>query len=215
MLTTLLSALIFLTSFSPQDDTDFKLQNGDLIFQESCKGDMGDAIKDVTAGIAGYNFTHVGIVSIDSTTREIYVIEATHPKVCITPLDKYLHPKGDKCAPKSVVGRLKGEYQALIPQALDEAKKLMGKDYDDAFDLENDQYYCSELIYDILLKANNGTTVFPLNVMTFKSKDTGEYSPNWVTHFQKLGILIPEGELGINPGAMSQQSNIIDIIHYY
>ncbi|QIK60450.1 hypothetical protein G7050_11685 [Dysgonomonas sp. HDW5A] len=215
MLTTLLSALIFLTSFSPQDDTDFKLQNGDLIFQESCKGDMGDAIKDVTAGIAGYNFTHVGIVSIDSTTSEIYVIEATHPKVCITPLDEYLHPKGDKCAPKSVVGRLKGEYQALIPQALDEAKKLTGKDYDDAFDLENDQYYCSELIYDILLKANNGTPVFPLNVMTFKSKDTGEYSPNWVTHFEKLGIPIPEGELGINPGAMSQQSDVIDIIHYY
>ena len=215
MLTTLLSALIFLTSFSPQDDTDFKLQNGDLIFQESCKGGMGDAIKDVTAGIAGYNFTHVGIVSIDSTTSEIYVIEATHPKVCITPLGEYLHPKGDKCAPKSVVGRLKGEYQALIPQALDEAKKLTGKDYDDAFDLENDQYYCSELIYDILLKANNGTPVFPLNVMTFKSKDTGEYSPNWVTHFQKLGIPIPEGELGINPGAMSQQSDVIDIIHYY
>lgn len=215
MLTSLLSALIFLTSFSPQDDTDFKLQNGDLIFQESCKGDMGDAIKDVTAGIAGYNFTHVGIVSIDSTTSEIYVIEATHPKVCITPLDEYLHPKGDKCAPKSVVGRLKGEYQNLIPQALNEAEKLTGKDYDDAFDLENDQYYCSELIYDILLKANNGTPVFPLNVMTFKSKDTGEYSPNWVTHFEKLGILIPEGELGINPGAMSQQSDVIDIIHYY
>lgn len=215
MLTTLLSALIFLTSFSPQDDADFKLQNGDLIFQESCKGDMGDAIKDVTAGIAGYNFTHVGIVSIDSTTSEIYVIEATHPKVCITPLDEYLHPKGDKCAPKSLVGRLKGEYQALIPQALDEAEKLTGKDYDDAFDLENDQYYCSELIYDILLKANNGTPVFPLNIMTFKSKDTGEYSPNWVTHFEKLGIPIPEGELGINPGAMSQQSDVIDIIHYY
>ncbi|QIK55019.1 hypothetical protein G7051_11990 [Dysgonomonas sp. HDW5B] len=215
MLTTLLSALIFLTSLSPQDDADFKLQNGDLIFQESCKGDMGDAIKDVTAGIAGYNFTHVGIVSIDITTSEIYVIEATHPKVCITPLDEYLHPKGDKCAPKSVLGRLKGEYQALIPHALNEAEKLTGKDYDDAFDLENDQYYCSELIYDILLKANNGTPVFPLNVMTFKSKDTGEYSPNWITHFEKLGIPIPEGELGINPGAMSQQSDVIDIIHYY
>lgn len=215
MLTFILSAFIFLTSFSTQDDTDFKLQNGDLIFQESCKGDMGDAIKDVTAGIAGYNFTHVGIVSIDAASDEIFVIEATHPKVCITPLEEYLHPKGDKCSPKSVVGRLKAEYQHLIPQAVGETDKLIGKDYDDAFDLNNDQYYCSELIYDILLKANNGTPVFPLNVMTFKSKETGEYSPNWVTHFEKLGIPIPEGELGINPGAMSQQSGVIDIIHYY
>lgn len=215
MLTIVLSTFIFLTSFLQQNETDFRLQNGDLIFQESCKGDMGDAIKDVTAGIAGYNFTHVGIVSIDAKTNLIYVIEATHPRVCITPLDEYLHPKGDKCAPKSVVGRLKSEYQPLIPQALKATDRLIGKPYDDAFDLSNDQYYCSELIYDILLKANNGTPVFPLNVMTFKSKETSEYSPNWVTHFEKLGISIPEGELGINPGAMSQQSDVIDIIHYY
>lgn len=215
MLTSILSAFIFISSFSVQSGTDFRLQNGDLIFQESCNGGMGDAIKDVTAGIAGYNFTHVGIVSIDTVTNQIYVIEATHPKVCITPLDEYLHPKGDKCAPKSVVGRLKAEYQKLIPQALKETDTLIGKEYDDAFDLKNDQYYCSELIYDILLKANNGTPVFPLNVMTFKSKDTGKYSPNWVTHFEKLGIPIPESELGINPGAMSQQSDVIDIVHYY
>lgn len=215
MLTFILSALVFLTSFSSQDDADFALQNGDLIFQESCTGKMGDAIKDVTAGIAGYNFTHVGIVSIDTTNNEIYVIEATHPKVNITPLEEYLHPKGDKCFPKSVVGRLKAQYQHLIPLALKQADKLIGKEYDDAFDLKNDQYYCSELIYEILLKANSGTPVFPLNVMTFKSKETGEYSPNWITHFNKLGISIPEGELGINPGAMSQQSDVIDIVHYY
>lgn len=215
MLTIILSAFVFLTSSSLQPETDFRLQNGDLIFQESCKGDMGEAIKDVTAGIAGYNFTHVGIVSVDTVTNETYVIEATHPLVCITPLDEYLHPKGDTCSPKSVVARLKPHYQNLIPQALNEAVKLIGKEYDDAFDLKNDQYYCSELIYDILLKANNNIAVFPLNVMTFKSKDTGEYSPNWVIHFNQLGVAIPEGEAGINPGAMSQQSDVVDIIHYY
>lgn len=215
MLNFILSTLILLTSFFQQKEDNFKLQNGDLIFQESCKGEMGDAIKDVTAGIAGYNFTHVGIVSIDSITNRIYVIEATHPKVCITPLEDYLHPAKETCSPKSVVGRLKTPYQHLIPYALSEADNLIGKDYDDAFDLQNDQYYCSELIYDILLKANNGTAVFPLNIMTFKSKDTGEYSPNWVTHFKKQGISIPEGEKGINPGAMSQQADVIDIVHYY
>lgn len=215
MLTIILSTFVFLTSFSTQDETNFTLQSGDLIFQESCNGDMGEAIKDVTAGIAGYNFTHVGIVSIDATSNEVSVIEATHPLVCITPLEEYLHPQGDRCSPRSVVARLKPEYRHLIPQALSETDKLIGKKYDDAFDLENDQYYCSELIYDILLKANNGTAVFPLNVMTFKSKETGDYSPNWVTHFGKLGIPIPEGKEGINPGAMSQQADVIDIVHYY
>ncbi|MBD8346548.1 YiiX/YebB-like N1pC/P60 family cysteine hydrolase [Dysgonomonas sp. HGC4] len=213
MLNIILSTFIFLSPFFPNDNVGNSLQDGDLIFQESCNGDMGDAIKDVTSGIEGYNFTHVGIVYIDATTNVVYVIEATHPKVRITPLQEYIHPEDAKCAPKSVVGRLKPQFRALIPQALEEAKKLVGKDYDDAFDLSNDQYYCSELIYDILLKANNNVPIFPLNVMTFKSKETGEYSPNWVTHFKKLGIPIPEGEKGINPGAMSQQSDIIDIIN--
>lgn len=213
MLNFITSLFIFLTPFLSQNSADYNLQNGDLIFQESCNGKMGDAIKDVTSGIEGYSFTHVGIVWIDAATHITYVIEATHPRVCVTPLKEYLHPEKEKCPPKSVVGRLKPQFQALIPQAIDEAKKLVGKDYDDAFDLKNDQYYCSELIYDILLKANNNIAVFPLNIMTFKSKETGEYSPNWVTHFNKLGIPVPEGEEGINPGAMSQQSDILDIIN--
>ncbi|MDL2214665.1 hypothetical protein LJC00_00555 [Dysgonomonas sp. OttesenSCG-928-M03] len=215
MLIFIFSSILFLFSSPSNKNDDFSLQNGDLIFQESCSGNLGNAIKDVTSGIEGYNFTHVGIVWIDNSTDSIYVIEATHPKVCITPLSEFLNPKEDKCPPKSIAGRLKKDYQPLIPQAIIEAKKLVGKDYDDAFDMNNDQYYCSELIYDILLKANGGEAVFPLNVMTFKSKDTREFSPNWVIHFEKLGIAIPEGAMGINPGAMSRQSNVLDIIHYY
>lgn len=208
--------LSFCISVLFTNNTDkFTLQNGDLIFQESCDGNLGEAIKDVTSGIDGYNFTHVGIVWKKENDNNIYVIEATHPKVCITPLHEYLYPKDKKCPPKSVAGRLKEQYQPLIPQAIEEALKLVGKDYDDAFDLKNDQYYCSELIYDILLKANNGASVFPLNIMTFKSKDSDEFSPNWIIHFDKLGIPIPEGELGINPGAMSKQYDIIDIVYCY
>lgn len=216
MLFIILINLITLFSDLTRDESHFELQNGDLIFQESCDGAMGEAIKDVTSGVDGYNFTHIGIVWIDtSDNNQIYIIEATHPKVCITPLEEYLRPVGKQCPPKSVVGRLKPSFQRLIPSAICEAKKLVGKDYDDAFDLNNDQYYCSELVYDALLKANDGVAVFPLNVMTFKSKDTGDYSPNWIEHFERLGVSIPEGEWGINPGAMSKQTDILDIVHYY
>lgn len=236
----------------------FRLENGDLIFQESCEGNMGNAIKDVTSGIDGYNFTHVGMVWIDEVSDSIYVIEATHPKVRITPLDEYLKPKDKDCAPRSVVGRLNSYYQSLIPQAIEEAKKLVGKDYDDAFDLQNDKYYCSELVYDAFMKANCAQTirisdgaelestvkeemgkmfsdkeeaakfveenyqtylqafaVFQLNKMTFKSKDTGEFTPYWVEHFENLAIPIPECEWGINPNDMSKQSDVINIIRSY
>jgi len=192
----------------------FKLKSGDLIFQESNSGSLGKAIKDVTNSIEDYSFTHVGIVYIDKN-EAYYVLEATRPYVKLTPLSEYLYPdKEARCYPKSVVARLKPEYQHCIPKALEEGMALLGKEYDDAFDLENDAYYCSELIYHILRKANDNKDIFPLNEMTFKSATTSEFSVGWITHFERLGIPIPEGEAGINPGAMSK-SNVIDIVHHW
>ena len=205
--------LISLLSLFNIQVSDFKLQNGDLIFQESCSDGVGNAIKEVTSSIDEYRFTHVGIVYIDEKDR-VFVIEATHPKVAMTPLHDYLFPKDKPCYPISVVGRLKEEYHHLIPAALEDGLKLVGKEYDYGYILDNDKYYCSELIYDILLKANNGVAVFPLNVMTFKSAETDDFSERWIKYFEKLGMDIPEGELGINPGAMSR-SDVIDIIYSY
>jgi hypothetical protein len=190
----------------------FHVHNGDLIFLEDCDGGMNSAIKAATSGLEGYNFTHVGIVW-QKTPRQYYVIEATHPNVKITPLRTYLHPK-KQCQPRAVVGRLKAAYQPLIPSALVHARQKVGKKYDDAFDISNDQYYCSELIYQIFKEANHGQEVFPLRAMTFKSKDTGKFPEYWVEHFKKMGIPIPEGQPGNNPGDMSR-SDLLNIVHYY
>jgi hypothetical protein len=210
--TLLITLASLLLSLCVNAQTSFYLQNGDLIFQEACNGGMNSAIKAATEGINGYNFTHVGIVEKQSN-GQYYVIEATHPKVKITPLQAYLHPK-NKCAPRSVVGRLKPPYQSLIPPALTQAKLKVGKKYDDAFDINNDQYYCSELIYQIFKEANHGQDVFTLRSMTFKSKDTGEFPAYWKEHFKKMGLPIPEGQPGNNPGDMSR-SELLDIVHYY
>ncbi|WP_165020833.1 YiiX/YebB-like N1pC/P60 family cysteine hydrolase [Dysgonomonas sp. ZJ279] len=206
--------LISLFALLQPNADDFKLQNGDLIFQEACSGDVATAIKDVTKSSDGNQFTHVGIVYIDEN-ENVFVLEATHPKVILTPLNEYLYPQEHKDSyPKSVVGRLKNEYQHCIPKALKEGMNLIGKDYDYGYILNNDQYYCSELVYDILLKANNGLPVFPLNVMTFKSSETGEFTKEWIDYFDRLDVPVPEGEMGINPGAMSR-SDVLSIIHYY
>jgi len=192
----------------------FRLKSGDLIFQESYNGSLGSAIKDVTSSIEEYQFTHVGIVYIDND-EAYFVLEATRPYVKLTPLSEYLYPNKEAGHyPKSVVARLKQEYQHIIPSALDEGMALLGKPYNEAFDLESDAYYCSELIFHILRKANDDKDVFPLNEMTFKSADTGEYSNGWITHFERLGIPIPEGKPGINPGAMSQ-TEVVDIVHIW
>ncbi|GHV16777.1 peptidoglycan peptidase [Bacteroidia bacterium] len=193
---------------------DFKLQTGDLIFQESCTGNMGSAIKEVTTSAEEYQFTHVGMVYIDENDS-VFVIEATRPKVTKTPLREYLYPENEKeCPPVSVVGRLKPEYRHCVPKAIEEGLSLIGKEYDNGFVLGDDTYYCSELVYEILLKANDGKPVFPLNIMTFKSPESGEISAGWIEHFKKYNKPVPEGEPGINPGAMSR-SDVIEIVHRY
>lgn len=192
---------------------DFDLKNGDLIFQEACTSNLENSIKEVTSSIGDYQFTHVGIVYIDDNDS-IFVLEATRPRVILSTLNEYLYPADKECHPRSAVGRLKAQYQAIIPNALEFGFTLIGKDYDYGFVSGNDKYYCSEFVYEILKKANKGQDVFPLNIMTFKSKETGVTTPGWINYFENLGIPVPEGEWGINPGAMSR-SDVLDILHVF
>lgn len=186
------------------------LKNGDLIFQESCSGDKtGDAIKNVTNSSANYHFTHVGIVYIPDSTSNIYVIEATPPLVRMVSLDAFINKfTEDGCTPISVVGRLKESYQEYIPNAINEALSLVGKEYDYGFILGNNKYYCSELIYDIFFKANNEVPLFDLNVMTFKQTNSNKFDENWIKYFKEKQLEIPEGQMGINPGAISLSAKI-------
>lgn len=191
----------------------FRLQNGDLIFQQACSGEsVGNAIKNVTQSAGDYQFTHVGMVCIPDGTDSIFVIEANVPEVRIVSLSEFLNRESSKgCRPVSVAGRLKPAYRLCIPKAIAEAMKLLGKPYDYGFVLDNDKYYCSELIYDIFLKANGGKPVFELNKMTFRQKDSDKTDSNWIRYFSEKDLPIPEGERGINPGAMSR-SKVIELI---
>lgn len=196
-------------------ENEFRLRSGDLIFQDSSSSEVENSIRSVTSSIRGYNFTHVGMVDI-KPDGSVYVLEAVPPTVKYTPLAEYLYPSGsgESGNPRSVVGRLKKPYRKLIPAAIEEGKKLLGLGYDYAYTLGDDKYYCSEYIYEILKTANGGGEVFPLNVMTFCEPGSDEISEGWIRYYEKLGVPVPEGEPGINPGAMSR-SGVIDIIYFY
>ncbi len=181
----------------------FKLHNGDLIFQNVDCGPMCDAINEVTQGYHGAKFSHVGIITIDK--KQIYVIEAISKGVSITSLSKFLSRSLDNNGkPRIAIGRLNKKYQQLIPQAICEARKLVGKPYDDYFDISNDSYYCSELVYFAFLKANNNKPLFQLAPMTYKSPKTNKIFPVWDDYFKNLNIPVPEGKPGINPGGISR-----------
>ena len=191
----------------------FVLQEGDLLFQDLDCGPICDAIEKVTIGYHGANFSHVGIIAKDDDN--LIVIEASSNGVQATQLKNFLNRSFDaNHQPKVVVGRLKHPFRHLIPFALKQAAALKGKPYDKEFVINNEAYYCSELIYEIFLRANNNRPVFKLQPMTFKDPDTKTAFPAWQEYFSKLGTPIPEGQPGINPGSISR-SPLLTIIYAY
>ena len=195
----------------------FTPQTGDIVFQDGSQSDFNDAIKNVTSSWAGKNFSHCGIIFIDSTaeTPQIYVIEALFEGVKMTPFSDFLMRNTDKNNnPKVTVGRIIDSLNYTIPLAIKNAKSMLGAAYDFAFDFENDKIYCSELVYFSFLDSE-GNHIFETNPMTFINPSTGQFDKNWVEYFDKLGVEIPEGRQGINPGGLSKSKFITIIFSYY
>ena len=190
-------------------NTNFQLQEGDLLFQDLDSSPLCDAIELVTPGYKGANFSHVGLVVSDD--GKLKVLEAIPPKVILTEIDDFLNRSFDKDGnPKVIVGRLKDEYNNIIPKAIAFVNKKIGVDYDEVFLLNNEKYYCSELIYEAFEKDS----IFRLQPMTFLHPETKDTLSIWKEYYSDLKVEIPQNELGINPGIMSL-SDKIEIIHFY
>jgi hypothetical protein len=196
----------------------FVPEPGDLLFQDLDSGPLCDAIEQVTTGYDGTNLSHVGLVAKDAH-RGLVVIEAVSAGVVTTPLHRFLARSLDaRHRPKVLVGRLNPaivpDCHGLIRRAIEEARALEGRAYDKQFLIGNDSYYCSELVYEAFRRANNGRPLFELQPMTFKRPGSDEPMAVWRTYFADLGVAIPEGCPGINPGSLSR-SPVLTIVHEY
>lgn len=192
--------LLMISCYSWAQKTSFK--EGDLIFQNIDCGPLCEAINEVTFGYNGINFNHIGMVI--NYENKLQVIEATWPEVAITPLDSFLA----KTKNTMYLGRLLPEYTSLISNAKAFAIKQVGIPYDVNYLMNNDKYYCSELLYDAFKYANEDEEFFKLYPMTYKSKTTGEYFPEWLDYFEKLGQKVPENLPGCNPAGLSLSKKI-------
>ena len=192
----------------------FQLEPGDLLFQDLDCGEMCDAIEKVTTGYKSANFSHVGIAS-KNADGAIVVIEAVSTGVKVTDLQAFLNRSSDDAGkPKVVVGRLKKRYRNLIAPAIEASLALKGKPYDKVFAIDNDAYYCSELVYEAFSKANGGNPVFKLKPMTFNDPDTEELFSVWKDYYADLNAPVPQGRPGLNPGGISR-SAALNIVHRY
>ena len=187
----------------------FELQEGDLLFQDLDSSPLCDAIELVTPGYKDANFSHIGLVVLDNDTLK--VLEAIPPKVVLTDMKNFLNRSHDtEGRSKIIAGRLKDKFQHSIKDAIIYAKGKMGIRYDEVFLMNNNSYYCSELIFEAFEKDS----IFKLNPMNFLNPETNDTLNIWKNYYSKLGIKIPQNEPGINPGIMSL-SDKIDIIYYY
>lgn len=121
--------------------SDVKLQEGDLIFQQT-GSDFSRAIQLAT----GSKYSHVGIIIWKD--REWQVLEALQP-VRFTPLDKFI---GNGIKDHYVIKRWKADSlinDSTLQIMYNHAKSMLGKDYDNAFNWSDEQIYCSELVWKI------------------------------------------------------------------
>ena len=187
-------------------------QLGDILFQDLDCGEFCDAVEAVTDGVKGYDFSHMAIVG-GKDKAGYFVYEARSKGVVKSSYNEFINRSLDaQNKPKIIVGRLKSRWQPLIPKALTWIDHRLGKAYDASFDLNNDQYYCSEMIHLAFMDANDGRGVFKIEPMTFVDPMTQKTFPVWQSYFVDLKMQIPEGEMGLNPGGMSRSSKV-KIIH--
>jgi hypothetical protein len=177
----LLSLISCVSIISCTQEQAFQLQEGDLLFQDSDCGEFCDAIEAVTEGVDNYDFSHVGLLMKDKN-GDLKVMEAITVGVVLTPLDNFLNRSFDKeNNPKVVVGRLKPEFQTFIPIAIEFIHSKMDATYDFVFNIENDSFYCSELIHLAFQDANNNQPIFETPKMTFKAPNTDSTFAIWQT----------------------------------
>ena len=173
--------LIILVSCSSK----FELKEGDLLFQDLDSSLLCDAIELVTPGYNEANFSHIGlVVSINDTLK---VLEAIPPKVMLTNLDNFLNRSFDKDGnPKVIVGRLKDKYLHSVEEAVSYSKSKLNIEYDEVFLMNNNSYYCSELIY----KAFEKDSIFRLQPMTFLHPETKDTLSIWKEYGNNIGLCI-------------------------
>ncbi|NBC83425.1 MAG: hypothetical protein GVY19_08585 [Bacteroidetes bacterium] len=190
----------------------FVMQPGDLLFQDIDCGELCDAIETVTKGKYNSDLSHIGIA--DTLNGQVIVLEAVSSGVMYTSLDSFLQRSTDTTGnPKVFVGRLHKEYHSVIPHALTKARNLIGRPYDNIYDITDSSYYCSELVY-FAYQDNQQSPLFQLWPMTFKAPGDTAYFPSWKQYYQSLNHPVPQGKPGLNPGSISL-SDKLEIVHIY
>ena len=199
---------VLLVSACRRDEAE--IQTGDLLFvglplDYTVEGDtasMASAIAAATGDENQVNYIHVAILEKAGDTT--FVIDATLKRgVARYPLDTMREDfrLGSGDYPLFVVKRMKNNKRAA--EWVANAKQYIGRGYDVAFLPDNDEQYCSELVWNAYTGAD-GEHLMTAAPMNFRSPD-GSFPPYWVWLFSKIGMPIPQDVPGTNPNDMAKE----------
>lgn len=190
------------------------LRGGDLLFVVN---GQGNNITDVTDGVDGLGIDHIAVFSDGN------VIEAIPEYgVVENPLDSFLVRLSDR--ESVLVGRIEG---LDVEESVANARKFLGRPYDDIFMPSDSAIYCSELVQksfvfkdgqkerdhnvkEVDSKATgSGTKHFVFGTIPMSFHDsTGNVTEFWAKFYSARGLAVPEGEPGTNPGQLSRDHNV-------
>lgn len=190
------------------------LRGGDLLFVVN---GQGNNITDVTDGVDGLGIDHVAVFSdgdVIEAIPEYGVVEK--------PLDSFWVRLSDR--ESVLVGRIEG---LDVEESVTNARKFLGKPYDDIFMPSDSAIYCSELVQksfvfkdglkerdqnvkEVDSKATgSGTKHFVFGTIPMSFHDsTGNVTEFWTKFYSARGLAVPEGEPGTNPGQLSRDPNV-------
>lgn len=199
-----LSFILFLPANAQEkiSYSNLALQTGDLIFVGAKPDQLSGAINRVTQRHENSSFDHVGILEVSDS--RIYILHASPKKGSVRePLDS-LVDRALVQNKKLAVYRLSDQFQAYVPEAIQSAKSLLGKPYNWSYVRNDSTLYCSDFVERSFRQA----ALFKLEPMTFKDPKTGETDSFWVEFYRKLGMEIPEGQLGCNPNGLADNPHL-------
>ena len=200
------------TTVSPAEP---RIETGDLLFvgipMDYWAEDMASAIADATAAGDTVNWIHTALLEVDEA-GSVWVIDATlahgvdrHP---IDTLYKDFKLDKEDAHETLRVMRLKDNSDAA--RFIEQAKALLGEEYDVYFKPDNGRHYCTEIVSDIYVDAD-GKPLFETIPMNFLNKE-GEMPPYWTKLFALLDEEVPQGVPGTNPQMMIASPQLVFVM---
>ncbi|PPV05917.1 YiiX/YebB-like N1pC/P60 family cysteine hydrolase [Xanthomonas bromi] len=196
--------LLLLIALLPATALALKVQDGDLLFVTAARTGLSGAIADATATQGAMSFDHVALVA--HARDSAVVLHADEHGSREQPLQAFIDEATAKQR-RIVVYRLSPEHRPAIPDAIAQARRMLGKPYNDTYVQDDNRYYCS----DFIERAFRAHHVFALQPMNFKNLQTGKISPYWIDFYRSKGMAIPQDMPRTNSNDMAKTAALNSI----